>query len=214
MRTNVQDLNLNSTFKLLNFNEYLEHNERVLHINVPQERKQMESLLLTKEAQGYIFIVDSSYSAKKIRRALDAGAYVKYLTGSVSINLIFELGNSRNFEVLYKYHQNFTQEELINFNRARQVFRISMYMKVNPDEDITKMLFNLNDARYLIERVYFDFTTEGLDELPLNYKVDFFGRIHEILARWHIQVHLSCNSLESQEKLQDKVMELNEQNRI
>lgn len=213
--TKNNQLNINNTFKLLNLSVYLEHDRKVLHSRNQDELHKIELLLEAGNAQGYTFILEDNISINMINNALDAGAYVKYLVGTIPINLIFEVGNNRNFEVLYRYHKTeFTQKELENFDRARQVFRVSLYIPVKKDMDIKQMLFNLNDTRFIIERAYFDFTTKDTDELDTKYKVEFFGKIHEILARWHIQVHLGSNSPEAQDELRETILGLNENNKI
>ena len=212
--TKTNQLNINNTFKLLNASFYLEHDRNVLHSGVPEELHKIELLMDNKDARGYTFVFNDNISTRTINDALDIGAYVKYLTNNIPINLIFEVGNNRSFEVLYKYHVNFTQEELENFDRARQVFRVSLYIPVKKDMDVKSMLFNLNDTRFIIERAYFDFTTKGTDELDTKYKVEFFGKIHEILARWHIQVHLGSNSTEAKDELRETILGLNEDNKI
>ena len=212
--TKNNQLNINNTFKLLNLSVYLEHDRKVLHSRNQDELHKIELLLEAGNAQGYTFILEDNISINMINNALDAGAYVKYLVSVIPISLIFEVGNNRSFEVLYKYHVNFTQEELENFDRARQVFRVSLYIPVKKDMDVKSMLFNLNDTRFIIERAYFDFTTKGTDELDTKYKVEFFGKIHEILARWHIQVHLGSNSTEAKDELRETILGLNEDNKI
>ena len=208
---NVSRLNINNTFKSLNYNAYLEHDNHVLHSGNTEELHKIEQLLTNKNAVGYIFIMDSNISVKMIKDSLGCGAYVKYLVNNLPASTLFDIGNNRNFEILYRYHENFTQEELINYDRARQVFRVGLYVSSKYTQDVVKFLFNINDTRFIIERAYIDFTINNTSEYDITYKINFFKQVHEVLARWHIQCHLGCNSKNSLDELTTTVDKLNKE---
>lgn len=217
-----QQININNTFHVLNFNAYLEHGDKILHSNNVNELNKIKKLLESDSAKGYTFVLGEDTSVKMIKDSLARGAYVKYLVDTyVPITIIFEIGNNRNFEVLYKYHDEFSKKQIDNMNTVRQVMRVCIYFKFNyPETSINKFLFSMNDTRFLAERVYIDFTNTSLnkyqleyyyqDDLKSEYKIEVFSKIHEILARWHIQVHLGSNSLLAQSKLQQKAFVYNE----
>lgn len=217
-----QSLNINNTFHSLNFNTYLAREQHVLHSNNKEELAKIKSLIRAgAECSPYTFEIEDKQPLSLIKDSLEAGAYVKYyLKDTLPIGVIFGIGNNRKFEVVYPYNDNFSKAILDNMDRARQVFRVGIYYHFNfPEDDFKTFLFSMNDVRFIAERVYIDFTLDNIQpyqdnyyhkingyyDLDPKYKLDLFKKIHEILARWHIQIHLSNASLAEQVDLEQLV---------
>lgn len=209
MRTTKQ-LNINNTFRSLNFNFYNPKEKNKLYLSRLSNKK--VKALLDKSEDGlasYTFVVDyhSIKHAKYFNEIFKSKAKILYPVSSIfPINLLFELGNRRNFEVLYEYKDYYTTETLINMDTVSKVYNIGVVVKAEPNVNIANYLFGLNDLRYtLVYRVYFDFTQDKqvnenyykndkyntYDLLP-EKKIEAFSVIHECLARWRIQCYVGC----------------------
>ena len=217
----IDHVNLDNTFHSLNFNAYLSKDTHKLHSNNKQELDKMKQLIYLKEADNYTFIIEDNMGYQFLQKAIASGAYVKYIIDNeIPVSVLFLIGNCSKLELVYKYRKAFDHKLLKNMDTARQILRVGiLYNYHYKEDDIVDFLFAMNDTRYIAERVYIDFENDNVpdnlkvfykdNELKTTYKLQVFSGIHEPLARWHVQVHLSANSKASMADLRKQVLSTN-----
>ena len=68
---------------------------------------------------------------------------------------------------------------------------------ITEDIRITPLLFDIEDARFIADRIYLEFN----DGVTQDLKETYFDALHEILARWTIQLYLSYSSEAEHQRL-------------
>ena len=196
----VKNLNINNTFRALNLNTYVDpHEEKVVRVTQENGDK-IRSILKENEGEGYLFIIDaSSFQSEVINEVYRSKAYINMMVNHVlPIPMLFALGSNRRAQVIYKYHEGYTREELTNMDTVSEVVKTCVMVTADGENipDISKMLFNMNDLRYIVDRVYFN-----LEETSKQQKLRLFKGTHEVLARWKIQLYIRCESEEERQSL-------------
>lgn len=196
----VENLNINNTFRALNLNTYIDpHEEKVVRVTQENEDK-IRSILKENDGEGYLFIIDASSSQPGIiNDVYRSKAYINIMVERVlPIPMLFALGSNRRAQVIYKYHEGYTREELTNMDTVSEVVKTCVMVTADGESipNISKMLFNMNDLRYIIDRVYFN-----LEETSKQKKMKLFKGTHEVLARWKIQLYIKCKSEEERQSI-------------
>ena len=70
---------------------------------------------------------------------------------------------------------------------------------VDPNTNMLDIMFNLNDVRYLADRLYITFKPD----VDLDYRIKVFEHWHEILARWTIQLYVQCENNNQKKQFQE-----------
>ena len=223
----TKQLNINNTFRSLNFNLFNSKSENIINLSRVSNKK-IKDLVDNNSLDDKVFIVDnhSIRTNKYFKDIFNSKSRLIYLVKDIfPIDLLFNLGNRRNFEIIYPYEDEFTDDELHNMDVVSKVYNIGIYVHVKQNENIVHYLFGLNDVRYtLAYKAYFDYTLSKLNsslnsEKSLeNYyinkeyqlydatpekKIADFKLIHECLARWRIQCYLDCIDSESYTKMKN-----------
>lgn len=225
----TKQLNINNTFRSLNFNLFNPKADNLIILS-RVSNKVIKNLIDNNKLNDYLFIVDnhSVRTNKYFNDIFKSKAHLLYLAKTIfPVDLLFTLGNRRNFEIIYYYKDQYSLTELQNMDVVSKVYNIGIYVPVAPNKNIVKYLFGLNDVRYtLAYKAYFDYTLSKHEhsvnskKLLENYyinneyelydatpekKIEDFKLIHECLARWRIQCYLDCIDAESYTKLKEYI---------
>ena len=153
----VKNLNINNTFRALNLNTYVDpHEEKVVRVTQENGDK-IRSILKENEGEGYLFIIDASSSQSEvINEVYRSKAYINMMVNHVlPIPMLFALGSNRRAQVIYKYHEGYTREELTNMDTVSEVVKTCVMVTAdgeNIPDTIYLRSFMLNNI-LLISRI-------------------------------------------------------------
>ena len=135
---------------------------------------------------------------KYVSRIKQETNHIIYATNDlIPMSVFLAIGSNRKVIYMYRLH-NFSQAELDNMNTASEVGTTAIYVpNITEDTRITPLLFDIEDARFIADRVYLEFNDDATQDL----KEAYFDTLHEILARWTIQLYLSYSSEAEHQKL-------------
>jgi hypothetical protein len=196
----VENLNINNTFRALNLNTYTEPlEEKVIRVTESNTRR-IKRVLKENDGEGYTFIIDADSSQPNIINAVygSKGRINMMVNSMLPIPMLFAMGSNRRAQVIYKYHEGYSHDELVNMATVAEVVKTCVVVAADGESlpDVTKLLFNVNDLRYIIDRIYFN-----LEDTNTNKKLKLFKNSHEVLARWKIQLYIKCESEEERQAL-------------
>lgn len=187
----VNNLNINNTFRALNLNTYVDPVEEKVVRVTNQNKDKITNILKENNGYGYTFIIDvNNYSRSLSMLVYKSDAFIRLnVDGKLPIPILFDIGSNRKAQAIYKYHENYSKEELQNMSTVAEVIKTSVLLSADSEclPDITKMLFNINDLRFIIDRFYLN-----LEDCSEKQKLAYFKGTHEVLARWKIQLYLKC----------------------
>lgn len=172
---------------------------------VPENKDQVLQTLKEDNGKDYTYLVDRDKSMDlllnhKVFRS--DGHLIYYSEGLIPTAVFTDIGTNRNSIYLYKY-QEFSRSLVQNISKASIVGTTAIYLKDVPaDLNTTKLIFALNDVRFIADRLYLDFKPEVTKE----DKEAIFDQLHEILARWTIQLFLGWNDEAERDALKQEIV--------
>lgn len=190
-----KQLNIDNTFRVLNLNFY-NKNLDIVRVNSKNKERVLSCL---KDDQEHYYVIDGTSDDillnHKVYKSQD---HIIYVTNDlIPMSVFLAIGSNRKVIYMYKLH-NFSQTELDNMNTASTVGTTAIYVSnITEDTRVTPLLFDIEDARFIADRIYLEFNDNATQDLKESY----FNTLHEILARWTIQLYLSYSSEEEHQKL-------------
>lgn len=199
-----RQLNIDNTYRVLNLNLEKIIWDKLIRV-VPENKDQVLQTLKEDNGKDYTYLVDRDKSMDlllnhKVFRS--DGHLIYYSEGLIPTAVFTDIGTNRNSIYLYKY-QEFSRALVQNISKASIVGTTAIYLKDVPaDLNTTKLIFALNDVRFIADRLYLDFKPEVTKE----DKEAIFDQLHEILARWTIQLFLSWNDEAERDALKQEIV--------
>ena len=190
-----KQLNIDNTFRVLNLNFY---NKKRDYVKVNAKNKEKVLACLNDDQEHYYVIDGTSDDLLLNHKVYKSQDHIIYVTNDlIPMNVFLAIGSNRKVIYMYRLH-NFSQAELDNMNTASEVGTTAIYVpNITENTRITPLLFDIEDARFIADRVYLEFN----DDVTQEFKEAYFDTLHEILARWTIQLYLSYSSEEEHQKL-------------
>ena len=190
-----KQLNIDNTFRVLNLNFYDKKRD---YVKVNAKNKEKVLACLNDDQEHYYVIDGTSDDLLLNHKVYKSQDHIIYVTNDlIPMNVFLAIGSNRKAIYMYRLH-NFNQAELDNMNTASEVGTTAIYVpNITEDTRITPLLFDIEDARFIADRVYLEFN----DDATQDFKEAYFDTLHEILARWTIQLYLSYSSEEEHQKL-------------
>lgn len=190
-----KQLNIDNTFRVLNLNFY---NKKRDYVKVNAKNKEKVLACLNDDREHYYVIDGTSDDLLLNHKVYKSQDHIIYVTNDlIPMNVFLAIGSNRKVIYMYRLH-NFNQAELDNMNTASEVGTTAIYVpNITEDTRITPLLFDIEDARFIADRVYIEFNDDATQDL----KEAYFDTLHEILARWTIQLYLSYSSEAEHQKL-------------
>lgn len=199
-----RQLNIDNTYRVLNLNLEKIIWDKLIRV-VPENKDQVLQTLKEDNGKDYTYLVDRDKSMDlllnhKVFRS--DGHLIYYSEGLIPTAVFTDIGTNRNSIYLYKY-QEFSRALVQNISKASIVGTTAIYLKDVPaDLNTTKLIFALNDVRFIADRLYLDFKPEVTKE----DKEAIFDQLHEILARWTIQLFLGWNDEAERDTLKQEIV--------
>lgn len=199
-----RQLNIDNTYRVLNLNLEKIMWDKLIRV-VPENKDQVLQTLKEDNGKDYTYLVDRDKSMDlllnhKVFRS--DGHLIYYSEGLIPTAVFTDIGTNRNSIYLYKY-QEFSRSLVQNISKASIVGTTAIYLKDVPaDLNTTKLIFALNDVRFIADRLYLDFKPEVTKE----DKEAIFDQLHEILARWTIQLFLGWNDEAERDALKQEIV--------
>lgn len=199
-----RQLNIDNTYRVLNLNLEKIIWDKLIRV-VPENKDQVLQTLKEDNGKDYTYLVDRDKSMDlllnhKVFRS--DGHLIYYSEGLIPTAVFTDIGTNRNSIYLYKY-QEFSRSLVQNISKASIVGTTAIYLKDVPaDLNTTKLIFALNDVRFIADRLYLDFKPEVTKE----DKEAIFDQLHEILARWTIQLFLGWNDEAERDALKQEIV--------
>lgn len=190
-----RQLNIDNTFRVLNLNFYDKKRD---YVKVNAKNKEKVLACLNDDQEHYYVIDGTSDDLLLNHKVYKSQDHIIYATNDlIPMSVFLAIGSNRKVIYMYRLH-NFSQAELDNMNTASEVGTTAIYVpNITEDTRITPLLFDIEDARFIADRVYLEFN----DGVTQDLKEAYFDTLHEILARWTIQLYLSYSSEEEHQKL-------------
>lgn len=190
-----RQLNIDNTFRVLNLNFYDKKRD---YVKVNAKNKEKVLACLNDDQEHYYVIDGTSDDLLLNHKVYKSQDHIIYVTNDlIPMSVFLAIGSNRKVIYMYRLH-NFSQTELDNMNTASEVGTTAIYVpNITEDTRITPLLFDIEDARFIADRVYLEFN----DDASQDFKEAYFDTLHEILARWTIQLYLSYSSEEEHQKL-------------
>lgn len=190
-----KQLNIDNTFRVLNLNFY---NKKRDYVKVNAKNKEKVLAYLNDDQEHYYVIDGTSDDLLLNHKVYKSQDHIIYVTNDlIPMSVFLAIGSNRKAIYMYRLH-NFSQAELDNMNTASEVGTTAIYVpNITEDTRITPLLFDIEDARFIADRVYLEFNDDATQDLKETY----FDTLHEILARWTIQLYLSYSSEAEHQKL-------------
>lgn len=190
-----RQLNIDNTFRVLNLNFYDKKRD---YVRVNAKNKEKVLACLNDDQEHYYVIDGTSDDLLLNHKVYKSQDHIIYATNDlIPMSVFLAIGSNRKVIYMYRLH-NFSQAELDNMNTASEVGTTAIYVpNLTEDTRITPLLFDIEDARFIADRVYLEFN----DGVTQDLKEAYFDTLHEILARWTIQLYLSYSSEAEHQKL-------------
>lgn len=190
-----RQLNIDNTFRVLNLNFYDKKRD---YVKVNARNKEKVLACLNDDQEHYYVIDGTSDDLLLNHKVYKSQDHIIYVTNDlIPMSVFLAIGSNRKVIYMYRLH-NFSQAELDNMNTASEVGTTAIYVpNITEDTRITPLLFDIEDARFIADRVYLEFN----DGVTQDLKEAYFDTLHEILARWTIQLYLSYSSEAEHQKL-------------
>lgn len=190
-----KQLNIDNTFRVLNLNFYDKKRD---YVKVNAKNKEKVLAYLNDDQEHYYVIDGTSDDLLLNHKVYKSQDHIIYITNDlIPMSVFLAIGSNRKVIYMYRLH-NFNQAELDNMNTASEVGTTAIYVpNITEDTRITHLLFDIEDARFIADRVYLEFN----DDATQDFKEAYFDTLHEILARWTIQLYLSYSSESEHQKL-------------
>lgn len=198
-----RNLNIDNTYRVLNLNFFPKHREWI-KVNYENRNKVLETLHDNK-GKDYTYFIDQEKSDDLQLNQLvfgTEGRIIYYARNIIPTTVFLRIGTNRKSIYVYEM-QDFDKALIDNISTAAIVSTVAIYAPhVKADTNPYEYVFKANDLRFIADRLYFDFESKVTPE----EKEAFFDKVHEVLARWTIQLYLSYNDDKEKDKLKSDII--------
>lgn len=200
-----RQLNIGNTYRVLNLNFFKYFKLSNVVIVTPQNKAQVLQALNDNNGTKYTFLVDPYISMDlslnhKVYRA--NGKIIYHSKSLIPMSAFLDIGTNR--KVIYVYDlQDFSKELLQNIGKAAIVGTVAIFAdKIDTNVNPNKLIFEMNDVRFIADRLYMNFKPS----VTIAEKEHFFDVLHEVLARWTLQLFLSYNNEKEHQVLKKEII--------
>lgn len=200
-----RQLNIDNTYRVLNLNFFKYFKPSNVVVVTPQNKAQVLQALDDNNGANYTFLVDPYISMDlllnhKVYRS--DGEIIYHSKSLIPTSAFLDIGTNR--KVIYVYDlQEFSQELLQNISKAAIVGTVAIFAdKIDTNVNPNKLIFEMNDVRFIADRLYMNFKPS----VTIAEKEHFFDVLHEVLARWTLQLFLSYNDEEEHKVLKKDII--------
>lgn len=199
-----KQLNINNTYRVLNLNFYHDDPAHTIVVK-PENEKRIYQTLQQDRGKGYRYLIKKDDSTNLRLNALlykSNGSIWYYTKDVVPFGTFLDIGSNRNSFYLYEL-QDFNKETLDNMNTAMMVSTVAINVThVGKDFNSLDLIYKLNDVRFIADRVYLDFNKD----VSVEDKERIFDDLHEVLARWTMQLYLKYNDEDELQQLKTDII--------
>lgn len=199
-----RQLNINNTYRVLNLNFFRDANPNTILV-IPQNKNKIEKVLKKDNGKHTTFMLLNRESDDLLlnHQVYRSDAHIIYYTEDLIPTTVFlDIGTNRKVVYLYNL-TDFNQTQLKNINKASIMGTVGIYAgNINKNIKPSSLLFKLNDVRYVADRLYLDFK-DGVSDKD---KIYYFDQLHEVLARWTIQLFMDYTSPQEHEYLKKTII--------
>lgn len=224
----ISNLNINNTYRSRNLNTMVSQDVKRLITRVSSKNEPQVLKDIKQERYARHYLIDESQKPLQkgtIEKIFQTKQPVSYYTRTtVPYELLLRLANIKNSSVVYQIHSEFTKEQIKNVQTASMLCKTVVSCPLlYPDGKAKDILFSLWELRYILDRVVLTFPklkTKQLEnrkeyyhynknikryELFSKYKLQYYRNLHEVLARWRIQLWLVLEDAAEVEYFETKV---------
>lgn len=200
-----KQLNINNTYRVLNLNFFNPEKHNIMLVN-DQNKQKIEQSLAEKK-QDIIYLVDQDKSIDlllnhEVYQQGKDGHIIYYTKSMIPIDVFLEIGTNRKATYFYNI-QDFSQQVVLNINKANNVSTTAIYVPhIHSGFDPLALIYQLNDVRFIANQVYLDFEPD----VSIKEKEYIFDYLHEVLARWTIQLYMRYRSEKEQQQLRAEII--------
>ena len=199
-----KQLNIDNTYRVLNLNFYHPDHKKLIKVTSDKQEK-IINLLHSDKKDEYTFIIDQDVSKDiQLNKLVYASKshIIYYSRGIIPTMTFLDIGT--NCHALFMYElQDFDKAILDNINTAAIVGAVAIYVPhIKPDTDPYSIIFKVNDVRFIADRLYLEFD----NDVTTEEKEAFFDALHEVLARWTIQLYLKYKDNKEKEELKSNII--------
>lgn len=226
----VRNLNINNTYRSLNLNTTLGYNTyNTVKVTAQTKAEVLQDIKQHKYASRYLLYHTKAPGSigeddKLNAQVLNTPSPVSYFTtNEVPIHILLRMADKKNCEVVYTFTKEFTDKQIRNVQSANAFCHTVVEANlIYPDDDYRDLLFSVWDLRYVLDQLrlsFPDLTKEQVGnrhayyaynktskryQLRSRYKYKYYENLHEVLARWKIQLWIVTRTLEEGQYLMDK----------
>lgn len=199
-----KQLNIDNTYRVLNLNFYHPDHKKLIKVTSDKQEK-IINLLHSDKKDEYTFVIDQDASKDiQLNKLVYASKshIIYYSRGIIPTMAFLDIGTNRHALFMYEL-QDFDKAILDNINTAAIVGAVAIYVPhIKPDTDPYSIIFKVNDVRFIADRLYLEFD----NDVTTEEKEAFFDALHEVLARWTIQLYLKYKDNKEKEKLKSNII--------
>lgn len=199
-----KQLNIDNTYRVLNLNFYHPDHKKLIKVTSDKQEK-IINLLHSDKKDEYTFIIDQDVSKDiQLNKLVYASKshIIYYSRGIIPTMTFLDIGTNRHALFMYEL-QDFDKAILDNINTAAIVGAVAIYVPhIKPDTDPYSIIFKVNDVRFIADRLYLEFD----NDVTTEEKEAFFDALHEVLARWTIQLYLKYKDNKEKEELKSNII--------
>lgn len=200
-----RQLNIDNTYRVLNLNFFKYFTKDHVVIVTAQNREQVLKAINDEHGKNYTFLVDP-YISQDLRLNHEVyrsnGRIIYHSRSLIPTSAFLDVGTNRKAIFVYDL-QDFSKELLQNISKAAIVGTVAIFANnVNSKMDPSHLIFQMNDVRFMADRLYLNFQPD----VTIEEKEHFFDILHEVLARWTLQLFLSYNTEAEHEQLKQDLI--------
>lgn len=199
-----KQLNIDNTYRVLNLNFYHPDRKKLIKVTSDKQEK-IINLLHSDKKDEYTFVIDQDVSKDiQLNKLVYASKshIIYYSRGIIPTMAFLDIGTNRHALFMYEL-QDFDKAILDNINTAAIVGAVAIYVPhIKPDTDPYSIIFKVNDVRFIADRLYLEFD----NDVTTEEKEAFFDALHEVLARWTIQLYLKYKDNKEKEELKSNII--------
>lgn len=185
-RLNIGNTQLSANLNFYDINDYV----MVKSLDDLNTKYRTRKFLLDYDALGYDDIL-------KALDMMETDNFSISTTKPLPLQVMLQVGNNPHTCIVYKLTKVISDDILEDIQRYSQIVSTGVYIDVsNTDLGITDILFSLNDAEIILDRVYLYFSVPSQ-----TAKLKYYSYLHNILAGWKMQLHINATPLEQAELL-------------
>ncbi len=198
-----RQLNIDNTYRVLNLNFFPKYRHWI-KVCLKNQHKILKSLQENKGEKYTYYIDQQDCDDLRLIQLIfgSKGRIIYYTDEAIPISIFLKIGTNRKALYLYKL-QDFDKDLINNIETASICSTTAVYVpNVKASDNPFSYIFQANDVRFIADRMYIDFNSK----VTPKQKEQFFDRVHEVLARWTIQLFISYNNEKEHQKLKHDII--------